>query len=111
MAVHVVGGSLMTSDQTEHQAKSVGDGGWVVSYLPGWTLTMDQAAAAIQAAESVASVSALARQVGLTALETVGMALQSPPWQNDRNPHRLLRAVAAAMTRGSDAVGGPRTTR
>ncbi|WP_454194279.1 hypothetical protein [Nocardia sp. Marseille-Q1738] len=80
MAVRVVRNSLMISDQTEHQAKSVGDGCWVVSYLPGRTLTIDQATAAMKAAEVASAVSDLAGQVGLTALETVGMALQQPPW-------------------------------
>lgn len=80
MAVQVVGRSLMTSDQTEHQAKSVGGGGWVVSFLPGRTLTLEQAAAAMQAAEAVAVVGVLADQVGLTTLETVGLAIQESPW-------------------------------
>ncbi|RJO76818.1 hypothetical protein D5S18_11315 [Nocardia panacis] len=80
MALQVVGRSLMTSDQTEHQARSVGGGGWVVSFLPGRTLTLEQATAAIQAAEAVAVVGALADQVGLTTLETVGLAIQESPW-------------------------------
>ncbi|MET7771356.1 hypothetical protein [Nocardia sp. NPDC005366] len=70
----------MTSDQTEHQAKSVGSGGWVVSFLPGRTLTIEQATAAIQAAEAVAVVGVLADQVGLTTLEAVGLAIQESPW-------------------------------
>lgn len=81
MAVHVVGGSLMTSDQSEHQAKSVGDSCWVVSYLPGRTLTTAQATAAMQAAEAVAVVGMMAGLVGLTALETMGLALREPPWE------------------------------
>lgn len=80
MAVQVIGRSLMTSDQTEHQAKSVGTGGWVVSFLPGRTLTIEQATAAMQAAEAVAIVRLLADQVGLTTLETVGLAIQESPW-------------------------------
>ncbi|WP_330251748.1 hypothetical protein OG874_37375 [Nocardia sp. NBC_00565] len=80
MAVQVIGLSLMTSDQTEHQAKSVGTGGWVVSFLPGRTLTIEQATAAMQAAEAVAVVGLLADLVGLTALETVGLAIQESPW-------------------------------
>ena len=80
MALQVIGQSLMTSDQTEHQAKSVGSGGWVVSFLPGRTLTIEQATAAIQAAEAVAAVRTLAGQVGLTTMETVGLAIQESPW-------------------------------
>ncbi|WP_456153866.1 hypothetical protein [Nocardia puris] len=70
----------MTSDRTDHQARSVGGGGWVVSYLPGRTLTLEQATAAMQAAEVVATVGVLADQVGLTALETVGLAMRESPW-------------------------------
>ncbi|WP_327149149.1 hypothetical protein [Nocardia sp. NBC_01329] len=80
MAVQVIGRALMTSDQTDHQAKSVGSGGWVVSFLPGRTLTTEQAIAAIQAAEAVAMVGGLADLVGLTTLETVGLAIQESPW-------------------------------
>ncbi|MFE3001984.1 hypothetical protein ACFXG4_44295 [Nocardia sp. NPDC059246] len=92
MAVQVVGRSLMTSDLTPHQAKSVGAGGWVVSFLPGRTLTTEQAAAALQAAEAVATVNALAGQVGLTALETVGLATQESPW-GEPEPCTGLRRI------------------
>lgn len=89
MAVQVVGRSLMTSDQTPHQARSVGTGGWVVSFLPGRTLTLEQATAALQAAEAVAAVRSLANRVGLTPLETVGLAMQEPPWSEPaRRPRR-----------------------
>ncbi len=80
MAVQVVGRSVMTSDQTQHQARSVGSGGWVVSFLPGRTLTIEQATAAMQAAEAIAFVRSLADQVGLTTLEAVGLAMQESPW-------------------------------
>jgi hypothetical protein len=80
MAVQVIGWSLMSSDQTEHQAKSVGAGGWVVSFLPGRTLTIEQATAAMQAAEAVATVGMLADLLALTTLETVGLAIQESPW-------------------------------
>ncbi|MQY27225.1 MULTISPECIES: hypothetical protein [Nocardia] len=86
MAVQVVDRSLMTSDQTPHQARCVGGGGWVVSYLPGRTLTLEQATAALQAAEAVSAVRALADRVGLTPLETIGLAMQEPPWSE---PARL----------------------
>ncbi|MGV9663372.1 hypothetical protein ACWDUL_18325 [Nocardia niigatensis] len=92
MAVQVVGRSLMTSDLTPHQAKSVGAGGWVVSFLPGRTLTTAQAAAALQAAEAVATVNALAGQVGLTAMEAVGLATQESPW-SEPEPCTGLRRI------------------
>ncbi|MEV5648185.1 hypothetical protein AB0L57_08035 [Nocardia sp. NPDC052254] len=88
MAVQVVGRSLMTSDQTPHQARSVGIGGWVVSFLPGRTLTLEQATAALQAAEAVTAVRSLANRVGLTPLETVGLAMQEPPWAEPVRPNR-----------------------
>lgn len=104
MAVHVIGRSLMTSDRTDHQAKSVGTGGWVVSFLPGRTLTLEQATAAMQAAEAVATVGALAGQVGLTTLETVGLAMQASPWSGPKElpaarPARLRGFVAAVAQR------------
>ncbi|MFC8044889.1 hypothetical protein [Nocardia sp. NPDC057353] len=104
MAVHVIGRSLMTSDRTDHQAKSVGTGGWVVSFLPGRTLTLEQATAAMQAAEAVVTVGALAGQVGLTAMETVGLALQEPPWpapaaEPAARPARLRGLVSAVAQR------------
>ena len=80
MAVQVIDRTLMASDQTDHQAKSVGSGGWVVSFLPGRTLTTEQAMAAMQAAEAVAVVGGLADLVGLTTLETVGLAMRESPW-------------------------------
>lgn len=80
MAVQVVDRSLMTSDQTPHQARCVGGGGWVVSFLPGRTLTLEQATAALQAAETVSAVRVLADRVGLTPLETIGLAMREPPW-------------------------------
>ncbi|MVU80088.1 hypothetical protein GPX89_22925 [Nocardia sp. ET3-3] len=92
MAVQVVGRSMMTSDLTPHQAKSVGAGGWVVSFLPGRTLTIEQATAALQAAEAVAAVNALAGQVGLTAMETVGLATQESPW-GEPEPCTALQRV------------------
>lgn len=91
MAVQVVDRSLMTSDLTPHQAKSVGIGGWVVSFLPGRTLTTEQATAALQAAEAVATVNALAGQVGLTAMETVGLATQESPWSESEGHNGLRR--------------------
>lgn len=90
MAVHVIDRSLMTSDRTDHQAKSVGTGGWVVSFLPGRTLTLEQATAAMQAAEAVATVGRLAGQVGLTTLETVGLAMRESPWAPSAPARREL---------------------
>ena len=95
MAVHVIASSLMTSDLTSHKARSVGQESWVVSYLPGRTLTCAQAVAALKVAEVVPAlldtVGELADEVGLTALEAVGMAARQPPWDEPpaRHPSRL----------------------
>jgi hypothetical protein len=74
----------MVSDITRHQAKSVGDGNWVVSYLPGRTLTTPQSVAALRAAEEARrimdAVGPLAAQVGLTALEAIGLAAAGCDW-------------------------------
>ncbi|WP_069161236.1 hypothetical protein [Nocardia altamirensis] len=84
MAVHVIASSLMTSDLTPHRARSVGHGSWVVSYLPGRTLTCAQAVAALRVAEVVPAlldtVAELADEVGLTALEALGMAARQSSW-------------------------------
>lgn len=79
MSVRVVGSTLV-SDQTEHQAKSVGLGGWVVSFLPGRTITKGQASAAMEVADAVAKINEFADSVGLTTLETVWFALQDSSW-------------------------------
>ncbi|QIS16804.1 hypothetical protein [Nocardia arthritidis] len=74
----------MTSDLSPHQARSVGQESWVVSYLPGRTLTGAQAVAAMQVADVVpplvAAVGAFADDVGLTTLEAVGMVVWQAPW-------------------------------
>lgn len=66
--------SQITSDQTQHHARSVGVGGWVVSWLPGRTISIEQAVAAIQLAEAVAGLAALAALLGLSPCEAVGKA-------------------------------------
>ena len=90
MAVHVIASSLMTSDLTPHRARSVGHESWVVSFLPGRTLTCAQAVAALKVAEVVPglldSVGELAGTVGLTAREAVGLAIHQAPW-DDRRRH------------------------
>jgi hypothetical protein len=105
MAVHVIASSLMTSDLTLHRARSVGQEGWVVSYLPGRTLTCAQAVAALQVAEVVPplldAVGELADEVGLTALEAVGMAVRQSPW--DERPARNTRRRRSGQHRAGVA--------
>lgn len=95
MAVHVIGSSLMTSDLTPHRARNVGQGSWVVSYLPGRALTLTQAVAALRVAEVVPMLEAIggfADEVGLTPLEAVGMAAQQAPWDEQQSATRPRRA-------------------
>jgi|GEM_PF-2966383 len=102
MAVHVIGSSLMTSDRTPHRARSVGQEGWVVSYLPGRTLTGTQAVAALQIAEAVPqlidSVGGLATKVGLTLLEALGLAIHQQPWDEQPPPRRRSRGHEAVLS-------------
>ncbi|MFD0360431.1 hypothetical protein ACFQZZ_03095 [Nocardia sp. GCM10030253] len=95
----------MTSDLTSHRARSVGQENWVVSYLPGRTLTCAQAVAALRVAEVVPSlldtVGELADEVGLTALEAVGMAVRQSPW--DEPPAGRSRRLRADRRRAEVA--------
>ncbi|WP_246460950.1 hypothetical protein [Nocardia transvalensis] len=91
----------MTSDLTPHRARSVGHEGWVVSFLPGRTLTCAQAVAALQVAEVVPpllnAVGGLADEVGLTPLEAVGMAIHQRPWEDAPPPRRRYRRLVAEV--------------
>ncbi|WP_433660006.1 hypothetical protein ACQPW1_45870 [Nocardia sp. CA-128927] len=88
MSVHVIGRAWMVSDRTAHQARRVSDDAWVVSYLRGRMLTTEQATAAMQAAEAVSEVDVLARRMGLTVLEAIGLAVTEKPWETPA-PKRL----------------------
>ncbi|MEV2226490.1 hypothetical protein AB0E01_42555 [Nocardia vinacea] len=56
MSVHV-GAQMMFSHLTKHRAKAVGQGDWVVDFLPGRKLSEEQALAAVHAAEQLAALS------------------------------------------------------
>ncbi|MET8426051.1 hypothetical protein ACFXG4_15415 [Nocardia sp. NPDC059246] len=83
MAIEVVSASMMTSDLTAHIARCVGGDRWVVSWLPGRTLSGQQAVTAMTIASTVADqapsdaewalLDGLALELGLTAREAVGM--------------------------------------
>ncbi|WP_201295306.1 MULTISPECIES: hypothetical protein [Nocardia] len=64
----------LTSGRTGHQARSVGQGQWVVSFLPGRTLSQEQARAALRVADEVDVLRGYAGALGLTVLELVGLA-------------------------------------
>ncbi|MFX0573528.1 hypothetical protein [Nocardia nepalensis] len=96
----------MTSDLTPHRARSVGQESWVVSYLPGRTLTCAQAVAALQVAEVVpallGAVGNLADGIGLTPLEALGMAIRQAPW-DDGPISRYNRHVRSVRRRAAVA--------
>ncbi|GEM34899.1 hypothetical protein AB0H58_10880 [Nocardia neocaledoniensis] len=82
MAIEVVSASMMTSDATAHIARCVGGDLWVVSWLPGRTLTGAQALAAMTIASTTSHhedspdaewqrIETLARELGLTGREAV----------------------------------------
>lgn len=54
MAIEVVSSSIMSSNDTPHIARCVGEDRWVVSWLPGRTLTGRQAVTAMTMAVAVA---------------------------------------------------------
>ncbi|MRH90964.1 hypothetical protein GFY24_26580 [Nocardia sp. SYP-A9097] len=74
---------MMTSDSTTHIARCVGGDRWVVSWLPGRTLSGQQAVTAMTIASTLADytlsdtewvvLDGLALELGLTAREAVGM--------------------------------------
>lgn len=82
MAIEVVSASMMTSDATAHIARCVGGDLWVVSWLPGRTLSGAQALAAMTIASTTARdgdgadaewdrIESLSRELGLTGREAV----------------------------------------
>lgn len=83
MAIEVVSASMMTSDLTQHIARCVGGDRWVVSWLPGRTLSGQQAVTAMTIASTVsdrqlsaaewAMLDSMALELGLTGREAVGM--------------------------------------
>ncbi len=74
---------MMTSDMTRHIARCVGGDRWVVSWLPGRTLTGQQAVTAMTIASTVtdheltaaewAMLDNMALELGLTAREALHM--------------------------------------
>jgi hypothetical protein len=75
----------MTSNVTDHSARCVGEDRWVVSWLPGRTLTGEQAVTAMTIASTVGShevkfddpewavLDDWALELGLTAREATGL--------------------------------------
>lgn len=72
-AVYVAAGH-MVSEATEHHADSMGEGRWVVDYLPGRHLTQEQATAAmkIAVAPDKPEVERWSAALGLTTAEALG---------------------------------------
>ncbi|MEU6830122.1 hypothetical protein ABZ894_15870 [Nocardia beijingensis] len=102
MAIEVVSASTMTSDETTHMARCVGGDRWVVSWLPGRTLTGRQAVTAMTIASTVACspipttaewalLDGLALELGLTANEAVFMvAEENHDYRKTARPRRRV---------------------
>jgi hypothetical protein len=82
VAIEVVSSSIMTSDMTRHIARCVGGDRWVVSWLPGRTLSGQQAVTAMKLASrgdrepteaEWAVLDTMALELGLTGREAVFM--------------------------------------
>ncbi|MQY28078.1 hypothetical protein [Nocardia aurantia] len=82
MAIEVVSSSIMTSDMTRHIARCVGGDRWVVSWLPGRTLSGQQAVTAMKLASrgdrepteaEWTVLDGMALELGLTGREAVLM--------------------------------------
>jgi len=85
VAIEVITASTMTSDVTAHSARCLGEDRWVVSWLPGCTLTGEQAVTAMAIASTVAGhvvtahdaewavLDDWALELGLTAREAIGL--------------------------------------
>ncbi|TCJ99216.1 hypothetical protein [Nocardia alba] len=99
MAIEVVSASMMTSDATAHIARCVGGDLWVVSWLPGRTLSGAQALAAMTIASTPAHradsadsewlrIEALSRELGLTGREAVYLVdIESHELRRTAPPH------------------------
>ncbi|MGQ4616916.1 hypothetical protein [Nocardia sp. R7R-8] len=101
MAIQVVRGALMTSDYTDHQARSVGQGAWVVSSMPGRTFDLEQAVAAMRIAELTGEARELADLLKVPLLEAVGRAMVASPWRAGRRPRRFPLDLF-----GANPIGG-----
>jgi hypothetical protein len=100
VAIEVVSASTMTSDETTHMARCVGGDRWVVSWLPGRTLTGQQAVTAMTIATTVdthevptraewAMLDDLALELVLTAREAVFMvAEENHDYRKTARPRR-----------------------
>ncbi|MEV0712720.1 hypothetical protein [Nocardia aurea] len=64
-----------TTGQATHAARCVGQGQWIVSFLPGRTLSSDQAHAALAVADELDTLRSISTSLGLTVLELVGLAM------------------------------------
>lgn len=88
--------SLTGIGRCGHQARSVGEGMWVVSYLPGRTLTRAQARAALRVADELDDLSRCAAVLGLTLLEIVGLATMDSSGQRAFS-HQVARRVLSQL--------------
>ncbi|MGW4364552.1 hypothetical protein ACWEKT_02815 [Nocardia takedensis] len=64
---------LIANGKTNAHVRSVGDEQWVVSFLPGRTLTREQADCAVRIVAELDALHGFAAMLGLTLLEVVGL--------------------------------------
>lgn len=103
VAIEVISSSIMTSSDTAHVARCVGGDRWAVSWLPGRTLTGQQAVTAMMLAVSVAtaepppagdwaSLDDQALELGLTGREAAFMiAMENHDYRRFGRAHRVPR--------------------
>ena len=94
-----IGDDRMTSDVTAHFAELVAAGGWRVSWLPGRTVSRDEATTAMTLAEMVARgvrdgdrhwpfVVGWAQELGLSGAQAAERVRETPPASADEDPAR-----------------------
>lgn len=118
MSVEVITDALMVSSTTPHRARCVGGDLWVVSYLPGRTVSGEQAMVAMALASTVGKgapapadpswgqLEDWASQLGLTAREATGLVAAECLTPNTfaKNPFNES-PFAATQFAGRPAVG------
>jgi hypothetical protein len=114
-----ISGTEMTSEQTRHTARAAAGGGWAVSWLPGRTLTQNQAVTAMTIAEAVVvhageladslsrwwlHIDRWAAELGITGPEAVAGSSLSPEDHSDM-PAVVTTALAAEAGRRGYLLG------
>ncbi|MFF0492502.1 hypothetical protein ACFYTQ_26030 [Nocardia sp. NPDC004068] len=95
----------LDSKVTRRHVRSVGQDRWVVSFLPGRTLSLEQARAALRVADDLDELREAAAVLGLTLLELVGLATMESSgerlWSLKEAAHDVASAAAQHGRSGS----------